>query len=1161
MSERQGRPGKGNPDQEEIDWLLNGAFNQGQETKLPNNSSAGLSVGGGDNVSIEGTIAQRPAVISDQPKASTDQPKREEKPEQRRRTGPEKRPDARKIFNRITRELKFGQEVEVLLKSGEKLKGIYKQLTMDGTTREELLILDDGDKRGPAEIRLSSIDDFRLFNNESKKVEPTKKENEEAAPVLKKVDRKEAALEQSLGDESKKEKIKEEIYEILRNDKELEVDKRLNAIEKLMASAEINDQDLDNWVQKEYEKLRQEYAEGLAESIFVKGQIHDTLFNDDIEPGERIRMVKQIMAEKNINIEHLAHEDQKKIDELIKVVGTDADRRRKESKAEQGKPETPELVGQEKEPDGVSPTFLEITPEQLGQEDFSEEKLDRARKEYYALRRTAMGPWRTKEMSKRRQEYQSLVDQSVTTKIEQNLEQFMQENEDVQNKMEARVRLALQYRKEEFEKVQQEFSGAEKSRSEKLKEWWRNHYKERLVTSGVLLGASFIPGVNMAAIVARRILSGAGTAIAVETLLSKWNEVGLANELSKEYRKNLKNNGEEEAKEKLREKIESFSFEDLQKEINRLTVLAERKGKKLEDLTTFWGKEIKPIANALYDGLSEKMKEAALARANDFLATAKGDELELDTEEAGERDDEFIANRFLDNLNEYSRKMNYIQEQLGQNEQLKAIGRWMIGTAVGTIVGARPWEYLSGKPMAEIPAGSAAPTETASGALSKTSESMPAVEAPAVPIPEASATQSLAENLLEASEKVSVGQSQTVWGLVENKADGVLQELADSGSSDLKEGIAEITQSEGRMTYVIDFIKDKIAANPAEFGLKNIDQVSAKDLAKLAKNEKFNQLIVEAFTKEGLLDKLAGLSQEAVGNIEANNAYLREAARAAKKTGVHLGQKAYDAALAAKEHGIKPEEVFKTAKETVEQKAETVGADIGWSDNPELVEKIEEINNKYPGSLQEITKAAEGDENRISRILNFYERYPNIKPQASLDSLIAQKPEKVIEVEQILDRLAINQEDLAGNKVIEKINQGWDVFSDPETAREWTEVLLQSERGDFPKDALESIIEKAGIAKHLKQETFFGMSLGKVFNKTIDANGSLSFDLHVAGDNPIIRVQMHLDGHHFQASWLKGKTQEFIYSRGLSFSKNDPPAKVLKEVVGTVLNKVAGKMR
>jgi hypothetical protein len=151
---------------------------------------------------------------------------------------------------------------------------------------------------------------------------------------------------------------------------------------------------------------------------------------------------------------------------------------------------------------------------------------------------------------------------------------------------------------------------------------------------------------------------------------------------------------------------------------------------------------------------------------------------------------------------------------------------------------------------------------------------------------------------------------------------------------------------EARKTYLIDGIKDKIAANPSAFGLRDIDQLQVGDKIDFT----------EAFKDPEILKELqahaAQLDQADLQNIISNNEALREAA----SHGVHITSENVDQVAATiREHGVdalNPDgslrAVAKVAKEAVQASVENNPAAGEIGENAKtVVELAKETADKF----------------------------------------------------------------------------------------------------------------------------------------------------------------------------------------------------------------------
>jgi len=200
---------------------------------------------------------------------------------------------------------------------------------------------------------------------------------------------------------------------------------------------------------------------------------------------------------------------------------------------------------------------------------------------------------------------------------------------------------------------------------------------------------------------------------------------------------------------------------------------------------------------------------------------------------------------------------------------------------------------------------------------------------------------------LEKMSAVPGDKAKHLWGLIDAKAGAFVGELN-----------VDLTKSEGRMTWVVDAIKDKIAENPEKFGLPkgiNIDLLSKEQLTELAANESFNlelnNLLIDH--NHGLIDAAANLKAEAVSNIEANNAFYAKVAPTLNADHP-LGQADYnlmDKMHAAGEH-------VKQAASTVAEHAVEAGKTIPTPDHETVHESVEAIKNSASEVASQITAEA-----------------------------------------------------------------------------------------------------------------------------------------------------------------------------------------------------------
>ena len=119
-----------------------------------------------------------------------------------------------------------------------------------------------------------------------------------------------------------------------------------------------------------------------------------------------------------------------------------------------------------------------------------------------------------------------------------------------------------------------------------------------------------------------------------------------------------------------------------------------------------------------------------------------------------------------------------------------------------------------------------------------------------------------AEEGLEASAETSgsfaetAGPGDSVWKMAERQLEQHFGE--------------KFTSLEGsEKTHIIDAIKDRVAANPAAFGLQNIDQIS------VGQEIDFSDIMKDSAEMDALLEKGSNLSDEALESISENNETIR----------------------------------------------------------------------------------------------------------------------------------------------------------------------------------------------------------------------------------------------------------------------------------------------
>ncbi|MFA4880325.1 MAG: hypothetical protein WC650_01705 [Candidatus Doudnabacteria bacterium] len=411
-------------------------------------------------------------------------------------------------------------------------------------------------------------------------------------------------------------------------------------------------------------------------------------------------------------------------------------------------------------------------------------------------------------------------------------------------------KLLEEYNKEEGER-EKLIEGREKGLGQRFKEWWRRHPKARMLVGYGLTGASvgsMLSGqlwLTPWFIGARAAFAGTGAALGTEGMLSRYSktlgEKGLVNELvkfSKEEKaklKKIKDKGEQEkARQKMiNDNVAKVSPENLAREMARVKTLQEKKGVKLEN--------IGPYGAVL---LALRAREQELLKKRMTEAMEKGEKTKED----------LLFEAINSGLEKEAREMDKNVEGAGEAERKKAIKRWVFSSSAGAITaGLTAWwgfsrlGEISGKGKI---AGGAAHAKTALG----------------LPAPEGLATDF----------EVIAGKGDSVWKMAKRA-------LAE------KYGSRFTNLDEARRTYVIDAIKDKIAKNPARFGLTDIDKV------KIGQKIDFGGLIKNNSIMEGIFGKAGRLTGEQVENILNNNETVQEFHRL--HPGTHLDSEKIDQIL------------------------------------------------------------------------------------------------------------------------------------------------------------------------------------------------------------------------------------------------------------------------
>ena len=443
----------------------------------------------------------------------------------------------------------------------------------------------------------------------------------------------------------------------------------------------------------------------------------------------------------------------------------------------------------------------------------------------------------------------------------------------------------------------------DKTRMDKFKQWWKKHSKARLIASGALLAGGMAMtftgvGSGLGAVLfggARGLMSGTGTFMGSEALMDKRSkrlgQKGLIDQAA-----SIGLMGKKKADKSIDENIphiKSFfnekSLGELQSEMDRLRILGLDKGVGRGQAGRFGPEQTKVI---------KLLEEAYYSKIKQSFNTFK-------TKNIKDEGDETIV--------ELKKKQLLLSDILSSDQaitqnglvsaqnssRIKAMTRHGIAAGLGLTVGlwsgARAAERAAGRGFQEAPADStkvvdeSAQTPESLGEQSGGIDINKLTETPTDATDTTqTAAQRIAETVPDTSQKmtetlIEVQKGDTVWSMAE-------EQLKQRIGQNTWEGL-----NESQQTYLIDAIKDKVVANPADYGLEgNVDalEVGSKvDFLKVFNNPDF---------LKDIQSQAAGLTQEQMQNIVDNNQAIATAARA----GVHITSENVDSvASEVREYG------------------------------------------------------------------------------------------------------------------------------------------------------------------------------------------------------------------------------------------------------------------
>ncbi|MEK7583741.1 MAG: hypothetical protein AAB490_00715, partial [Patescibacteria group bacterium] len=417
-------------------------------------------------------------------------------------------------------------------------------------------------------------------------------------------------------------------------------------------------------------------------------------------------------------------------------------------------------------------------------------------------------------------------------------------------------------------------TGIEKNKLEQWKTAWRQMSKGRLLV-GLGLTAAAFTGVGGAALVGVRAALGAASSYtATEAGLERHRILGIEKlnighrGLVDDLYKHTK--GEANI---LREQVAALSKEDVAKELARLRVMRIEKGVTLADAGRD-GKKTSVIVQALLEREGRILKQSV-----------------PETADEGEREQAF-AKALTARLNAETTTRHTREEGLTDTERRNKMKRKGLAIGAAALTAGMIGRKLFTGDAEPAPAGG---PET------------PTPEAP-VPGPEAPGP-----DALDILKNTDVSKARSVWDVIEAKTQAVSQAMGDT-----IEGMKAVTGSEGRLTHVLDAIKDKIQSDPAEYGLpSDIDTVTAEQLKAFAGSDAFNQLMNESLTSKAIetseILAAADLGEKAVSSIESHNAFYD--AVVSHTPGVHFDQEMYNLMDSAREFGMDPAHATELIKE------------------------------------------------------------------------------------------------------------------------------------------------------------------------------------------------------------------------------------------------------
>ncbi|HLD34466.1 MAG TPA: hypothetical protein VJB62_01235, partial [Patescibacteria group bacterium] len=406
----------------------------------------------------------------------------------------------------------------------------------------------------------------------------------------------------------------------------------------------------------------------------------------------------------------------------------------------------------------------------------------------------------------------------------------------------------------------------------------------------------------------------------------------------------------------LKAELTNCSSDQINEEMQRLNALAERKSLKAGDVDA--GAYLGDLDGGKMKAVIEEIYQAHLTGLYAELMKSGNEEDKEDEEEKNKND------KIADGLTGILEKMHLGEEAVGQHERRREMGRWVTASAIGIGVAVLPninklKGLFDGPPDVAEAVSEEVNLNVATTTPEVTAEAIPEAVIGEVPeiTPPLEVT-SLAENAIK---NADVSRARSVWGVIDMKCEAAIKNLSGIDAVD------RVSDSDGKITYVLDSIKDKIAEDPDSFGLPaDIDRVSPEDLIRLAKNDKLNSLVLDSFVNNSgeaaeTLTQAADLGQEAVANIEANKCFYEGVASAVKESGVTLDQSAYNAMTQARQSGLGVSETAEILKGGSKSSVDLIEF---YSNHPDVpkVESLNKIVSAYGAEVADkVVEATDGN--------------------------------------------------------------------------------------------------------------------------------------------------------------------------------------------------------